>query len=455
MTTDAPDPSTFEEAGHARATISPAAVTTPWPIVVWWNLASEPTTISYPWSRSELAALRAAGVRLPEIEDIVGRQSREWLRPLCNATEQLILVVHDDERGTHPLWTRIDSLFDNLQIVEIEPMLLAGETRLEPLEVPTRELPLMGLPVPRRWWSLPEDCAVAPREVESYSSLSKLCDYPHEWVLQYAARLRAGRAAEVMDGSRLFGNLGHRLFEEYFRTRDDWHDMPVKEVLAWVRSELPRIVEREGAVLLGPGRGVDRQRVAATLERALVQFLAHLRSAGVEQITAEVSGEAPFAERRLTGAIDLMLTCDNGDRVVLDVKWAGESYRRGLLTENRALQLATYSFLQKSQDKSEVWPGGAFFILSSGNILASDGSRFPDAILSPSSDGESVANLWDRLRITCDWRWAQLERGRIEVVTDFTEPDDESSPPEAGLRPLIGGDQYDEYMRLTGWEDSR
>ena len=455
VTTDAPNPSIYEEAGHARATISPAAVTGSWPTVVWWNLAHAPSTISYPWSRPELAALRASGVRLSEVEDIVRRHSREWLRPVCNAREQLVLVVHDDERGTHPLWTRIESLFDSMKIVEIEPTLLAGKTTLEALEVSTRALPLMGLPAPRRWWSLPDECTVAPREIESYSSLSKLCDYPHEWVLQYAARLRAGRAAEVMDGSRLFGRLGHRLFEEFFGTRDDWHRMPDKDVLAWVRTELPRVVEREGAVLLGPGRGVDRQRVAATLERALVRLLAHLRSAGVVRATAEVSGEVSFAGRRLRGDIDLMLTLGNGQRAVLDVKWAGESYRRGLLVENRALQLATYSYLQKGQDEGEVWPTGAFFILSTGNVLTSDGSSFPDAIVSPSNDGEGVADLWDRLRLTCDWRWAQLESGQIEVVTDLTEPDEQSSPPEAGLRPVTGGDQYDDYVHLTGWEGSR
>ena len=33
--------------------------------------------------------------------------------------------------------------------------------------------------------------------------------------------------------------------------------MPDEAVLAWVRFELPGIVEREGAVLLGHGRGVD------------------------------------------------------------------------------------------------------------------------------------------------------------------------------------------------------
>ena len=80
---------------------------------------------------------------------------------------------------------------------------------------------------------------------------------------------------------------------------------------------------------------------------------------------------------------------------------------------------------------------------------------FPDAIVTLSSDGEGVANLWDRIRLTYAWRWEQLEIGRIEVVTDLTEPDEWSSPPEAGLRPVTGGDQYDDYVNLTGWEDSR
>ena len=203
VTTGAQDPSTYGEAGHARATTAPAAVTGPWPTVVWWNLALESTAISYPWSRRELDALRASGVHLPEIDDIVRRRSREWLRPLCNASEQLVLVVQNDERGTHPLWTRVESLFEGMATVEIEPVLLEGGQTLEPLGIRTRELPLRHLRAPRRWWSLPPEFPVAPREVESYSSLAKLCDYPHEWVLRYAARLRAGRAAALMDGTRL------------------------------------------------------------------------------------------------------------------------------------------------------------------------------------------------------------------------------------------------------------
>ena len=455
VTTDAPDPSTYGETGHARATTAPAAVTGSWPTVVWWNLAREGAAISYPWSRRELDALRASGVHLPEIDDTVRRRSREWLRPLCNASERLFLVVHYDERGTHPLWTRIESLFDGLATVAIEPVLLEGGQALKPLGIRTRELPLRQLRAPRRWWSLPAEYPVAPREVESYSSLSKLCDYPHAWVLQYAARLRAGRAAAVMDGTRLFGNLGHRLFEEFFRTRADWPTLSDEAVFGWVRSELPGIIEREGAVLLGHGRGLDHQRVSATLERALVRLIAHLRSAGVVEATAEASGEVPFEGRRLTGSIDLMLTRGNGQRTVLDVKWAGESYRGGLLEDNRALQLATYAYMQKSQDESEAWPSSAFFILATGNLLAADRASFPDAIEHPPGDGSDTADLWDRLRITCDWRWEQLEQGRIEVVADLTEPDEHSGPPDGGLATVSGSDPYDDFLRLTGWEISR
>ena len=135
--------------------------------------------------------------------------------------------------------------------------------------------------------------------------------------------------------------------------------------------------------------------------------------------------------------------------------WAGENYRRDLLLANRTVQLATYSFLQKSLDESEVWPPGAFFILATGNVLAGAGSQFPDAIVNPSEDGEGTAELWRRLLRTYGWRWAQLESGQIEVVTDLTDPDELSTPPEAGLRPVAGGDQFDDFAPLTGWEDSR
>ena len=452
VTTDAPDPSMFAEAGHPRATASPAAVTDRWPTVVWWDVAPPLAAVSYPWSRRELVALREAGVRLPVVDDVLRHRSREWLRPVLNATERLVLVAHEDEGGTHPVLTQIESCFDGIEGVEVEPELLRGEPIVAPLAVRTRALPLRPLPAPRRWWELPEDCTLTPGDVESYSSLSKLCDHPHEWVLHYTARLRAGRAADVSDGPLLYGNLGHRLIEEFFRAHDDWRSVPIRDVLAWVRATYPGLVEREGAVLLEPGRGVDRQRVGATLERSVVRLLAHLRAAGIEHVAPEAFREAPFAERRLIGAIDLLLTDASRHHAVVDVKWGSQSYRRGLLVENRALQLATYAYLQETLDAAGRWPHVAFFILSTGNLLANQGSRFPDAVVATSASGEDATDLWRRLGVTYRWRWEQLGTRQIEVVTDLTEPDELSTPPDTGLTAAAGGDPYDDFIRLTGWE---
>lgn len=452
VTSEIPDPSSFSEAGHTRATASPATVTERWQTVIWWNLAPPSATASYPWSPLELASLQANGVKLPSIDDRLQASSRDWLRPVCQASERLVLAMHDDERGMHPIWTQIASHFDGLESIEVDSTLLQGQPNLAPLAVQTRPLPLCPLPAPRRWWNLPDDCPVARRDVESYSSISKVCDYPHEWVLQYAARLRPGRAADLSDGALLYGTLGHRVIEEFFQAHDGWRKVRDRDAVSWVRTTWPNILEREGAVLLEPGRGVDRQRVGAIVERALVQLLAHLRAAHIEQVAPEASVEVKFAKRLLTGTIDLLTTDAKKRRAVVDVKWSSQNFRRGLLEDNRALQLGTYAYLQRTHDRSSAWPPGAFFILSTGNLLTADSSRFPGAIVSDSRSGEGVAELWSRLGVTCDWRWKQLEAGKVEVVSELTEPDGDSAPPETGLAPVSGADPFDDFTSLTGWE---
>ena len=113
---------------------------------------------------------------LPFVVDALKRRTREWLRPILLAREQLMLVVHDSEEGYHPLWTQLENLFDDLTEVRIDAALLNGSP--QGCGLPTRTLQQRRLPVPRRWWQLPDGVAIARRAVESYSSLAKLFDYP-------------------------------------------------------------------------------------------------------------------------------------------------------------------------------------------------------------------------------------------------------------------------------------
>jgi RecB family exonuclease len=449
VTADAPDPGTSAQAGHVCAASRAAQLTTPFSTVIWWDPSSVAADVGYPWSGVELAALRANGVELPETKDVVARRAREWLRPILAATERLLLVVHTREEGAHPVLGQIEAAFSGIPEWRAEQALLDGALPLlapAPLELPAEPLAPCALPARRRWWTLPSDVVVRPRDGESYSSLAKLFDYPHGWVLRYAAKLRPGRAAELPGGALLFGNLAHRLMELWFAE----HGVHANRAMLspWLAEQIPRLLEREGATLLEPGAGVERQRVVALLERALERLVSMVGDANVERVDTEVQASASFEDTALSGAIDLLLTDARGGETVVDVKWGGEPWRTQELADNRQLQLATYAYLR--QQATGRWPAFAFFIVATGNLLAHRNEPFRDAIVVPSNTDEGIDGLWQRMVRTYAWRRAQLASGQVEVVVDGTLPTEASVPPIDGLVLRNVPDRYDAYAWLTG-----
>ena len=459
-----PDPALFAEAGHARATTHPANVTQTWPNVIWWDLDPHNEVLTYPWSNSELGELRGAGVALPTAEERLAHRSRTWLRPILNCTGQLVLVVHHSDQGHHPLWTQIATVFENRAEVDLESQLLEGAAESLPfLGVSTESLALRPLPAPRRWWELPREAAIPPRAVESYSSLSKLFYHPHQWVLNYAARLRKGRAEDVADQALLYGTLAHRLFEEFFNAHHDWHSLGDARIMSWLEQVLPKLVREEGAVLLEPGRGVDHEQVVTTLERSLLRLVEHLKSAGVVHVVPELSERAPFLSEgmKISGAIDLLLTTREGRKIVLDAKWGSENFRARQLEENLHLQLASYAYLLRHAGSTYAgadragagWPYQVYFIIKTGNILAPDAAVFPEALVHAPPEGPDVAALWSRAETTYIWRRGQLDHGHVEVAALTTEPTQRSNPPENALPGPSEADPFDDFHRLTGWDE--
>lgn len=449
-----PDSSAFAQAGHVRATTHPAMVVDPADEVLWWDLAPQPSETALPWSSGELGALAAAGVEVPSAAERLRRRRRDWLRPVLNCRQRLVLVAHRSAGGRHPLLGEIEHRCAGFRELHLDEALLRdGAGALPQLGVPTPALPVRPPHPPRRWWSLPSHVALPARAVESYTSLSKLHDYPHEWVLRYLAELRPGRAANIHDRGLLYGNLAHRLFERFFEAhprRSAWDGLSKTGLVDWLDSNLARLFESEGAVLLQRGRGGDRQYVAERIERGLADLLRHLDGAGIERVRSEVPLEAGHAAFELRGTIDLLLTDANGHRVVVDVKWGSEAYREREMQAGRHLQLATYAWLHRTAEGRNNWPYPAYFIVTTGNIVAPDRSVFPDAVVAPPETGESVAKLWQRAEVTHGWRRAQLDRGLVEVPADGTEPDERSRTPADGLAGAEGPDRFDDFRLLTG-----
>ena len=449
-----PDPESFAEAGHMRAATSSGAITESWPQVIWWDLAARHLEINHPWSSAELTELRANGVDLPTIATLLRQRGDRWLRPILNCSEQLVLAVHDSETGYHPLWTQLQNSFTGWLEVRVDTALLEGQAEeLEKLNIVSDPVPVKALPSPRRWWELPEEAHIPAREVESFSSLNKLYHHPHEWVLNYAAKLRPGRAVNVANDNLLYGSLAHRLFEEFFVQHEDWRKLDANAVTQWLKETVPALMAQEGAVLLEPGRGVDRQRVAATLETSLHRLLGHLTSANIVSVTAEHHEEQPYLDTSIRGDLDLLLTDKDGREIVVDAKWGSERYRGEELEANNHLQLATYAYMRKTGTGANRWPYPAYYIVTTGNMLAPDDHVFPNAVVHAPSANEGLTDLWDRAEATYHWRKSQLVDRHIEVNAKDTEPTPRSDPPQQALfTNTTDPDRFDDYTGLTGWD---
>ena len=284
--------------------------------------------------------------------------------------------------------------------------------------------------------------------------MAKAAYHPHQWALRYHAKLRGSRIAGVADGPLLFGSLAHRLFERFFDENANWRELPAEAVDGWLGDVLAELIEREGAVLLERGRGVDRQRVATFLERSLAQLVAHLKDADVAAVASEAEFERPLAGGTLTGRADLVAVRGNGARAVLDAKWGSEPYRRRELAAGHHLQLAVYAFALGE----DSWPTAGYYIVTTGNVLAEDATFFPAARLPDASDApnaaadwqpETVRSVWQRSLVTRAWRQAQFQRGEIEVNAG-AEPDAASTPPADGLETRVEADRFDDFRWLTG-----
>jgi len=128
-------------------------------------------------------------------------------------------------------------------------------------------------------------------------------------------------------------------------------------------------VEAEAATLLQPGVTETMQRVRFQTARAGAVLVAALGRGGyrVEGCEVEVSGST-FADTELSGFVDLLLSHPEHGEVVVDLKWGGWSFRKNLLEQGHALQLALYAHAFR-KDGGRL-PPTAFFILSEARFLS-------------------------------------------------------------------------------------
>ncbi len=412
--------------------------------VIWWDCQASDRVQRWPWSNTERQALAENGVHLHGEDDQLSWLGQAWQRPILQAEQQCIIVLHQDAERQHPVWEQIESITEG---ITIHP--LSNHTSAEALQLTTVALPARPLPAMQRWWQLPANTAMPTRYAESFSSLDTYINSPYQWLLNYAARIRSGSLASLNDGNLLRGNLAHHLFENFFNRHSDIQRIDPKEVANWVDSEAPLLLAREGALLLAPGRQAECEHFISIVQAALRALVVHLQQADVVGVDMELWQEGQFTGGRLNGSIDILAHCLDGREAVVDIKWGGRSYRRNSLLEGSYLQLATYAQLRRGGDNPT--PSLSYFIVLDAQMLNLDHEFFPDGeSLKPTTE-ESWCEYWLRFENTYKWRKQQFEQSLIEVTVTDTEPDGRSAAGDGALDIPEASDSFSDYRALTGW----
>jgi hypothetical protein len=138
---------------------------------------------------------------------------------------------------------------------------------------------------------------------------------------------------------------------------------------------------------------------------------------------------------------------------VVDLKFGREKDRREELKQNRMLQLAIYSYLH--QCGRQVWPESAYFILTSGRLLAQNDTFFPQAWPHPAVNGPGgTQGCWNDFLQVWRWRKKQLAEGWIENTTAPLLPQagdfPDATPPVETWLTRQRAERV--YGSLTGWE---
>ncbi len=417
-----PSPVQFNdpERRHFAFAHAPGALATTADVLIWWNcIHNEPAPAAPRWQPSELQFLENQGVKI-----IFPKQKNELRLLLRNravlaAQEKLILVVPENVDGSpvepHLLLGDIEASFEKcsdftFQIDdENSRAALAQMLRMpETAQIPSRaghrtppQLPFLN----------PEN--LQENEYETLTNLDSLFYYPHQWFFRKKLRLFPASILSVVADRTLIGNLAHRFFE--LMLKEDFQNWERRDVSDWLDERATNLLEREGATLLMYGREPERNRFLNRLKNAAWTLISLLRKNSWQVLATEMDLEGTFCDVPVRGKADLVLGRGN-ERAILDLKWGGANYRKGLIKNGADLQLVFYS---KLLPPDTVWAHTGYFILEDSKLIARNNLAFAEAQIAGAGEDHFSANelIFNKMEKTFRWRMEQIRSGNLEIRT--------------------------------------
>ncbi|MCG7444300.1 PD-(D/E)XK nuclease family protein [Dermabacter vaginalis] len=408
--------------------------------VLWWGAAGAPSRRSVTWDKSEIRVLEEGGARILEAEELEALDMRAKLRALGSATK-LIAVAADVVDGEHAslnpaLAPLAEAWLTANPDLKAQPQEDSDPTRHRAISIEARawaatrlKAGLLNMPEEQRFMppsSLAREVTAGtqlmPQKL-SYTQLDILHRDALAWVLRYPLGIKPGSAASVPSGNRAIGTLVHAVIETLVKEKRVPASYEIPE--SAVEEIFARLVPRYSSDLDLPGNEALRAYVLRRAKASIMMLFRTLRTAGIGVIEIEhalkdvplnFTVERPDATQQLTvplsGSIDFAGIDEHGAPVLLDFKWTNSTSRyAGLVTNNEALQLATYAWAYGAQRGERREPRTGYFLLRHGEFVTNDRGLGGRGASNEATGGS--LGLFERLRATIEDELSAIAQGRV------------------------------------------
>ncbi|MEM8909618.1 MAG: PD-(D/E)XK nuclease family protein, partial [Bacteroidota bacterium] len=368
-----PSPVVFKakEVDHLNYVHQSSATIGPVHQLVWWNfIQNERDHFFSRWYPSEMRYLQRKGLHVASPQEENDRLLWQRPRALLYCQQKALLIIPEKVNGQtvfpHPLHDELAACFGDLSSITYsidqtdEALLFAKAFQLPQQEL----LAHQALGRPKAFLHLHAHEALGQNEEETFSSLNSLFYYPYQWVFRHKIGLRQSSILSIVPDITLMGNLSHRFFE--LLLKEPLTQWDKTSVYRWVDEQAPKLLSREGAVLLMYGREPEKIAFLNRIKYAAWSLVAMIQQNGWEISGTEKAMARKFFDIPIKGKADLVLK--RGEEwAVVDLKWRGASRRARIIKNEEDLQLVLYSKLLTEEDQ---WAHTAYFILENGQMIA-------------------------------------------------------------------------------------
>lgn len=304
--------------------------------VLWWNCIDRGHSKGTAWSADEIDVM--PGFNRSKERKL---ENNAWQMAKNAAQKEFIAFIPQQIEGENVFH---HALLDDPAIVSIEPV--PSEKLVTPKgiwQLGSRKKKL----TPGKQTSnstVPLDCGAEIKVARrlSYSQLNTFLSCPRQWLFQDYLALQKPAAMTLPTGAPMLGTLAHKVVETLYCGTEK---ISADEAKRDAGRIFDKLIPAMAAELLLDGRNIERDRFRKTLVDSIYSLVSEINRRNLRVKGCETKLSGNFEGIDFIGFSDILLEDKNGKAFVIDMKWSTSGSYEKNLKENKALQLATYSWL--------------------------------------------------------------------------------------------------------------